>query len=80
MTYPQGAWRETGWIGTSLEPSLNHADMAKALGCFGEKVTQPEQLPIALQRAIRAVDNSTPAVLEVVVPHIGLKEFIAMQS
>jgi len=44
--------------------SGNYADMAKAFGGYGERVTQPGDIKAALQRGIEATHNGQPALLE----------------
>ena len=42
----------------------NYADMAKAFGGYGERVTQPGDIKAALQRGIEATKQGKPALLE----------------
>jgi thiamine pyrophosphate-dependent acetolactate synthase large subunit-like protein len=44
--------------------SGNYADMAKAFGGYGERVTQPDQIVPAIQRGIEQTRAGTPALLE----------------
>jgi acetolactate synthase-1/2/3 large subunit len=53
--------------GSNLSPSPNFAMIAQAMGAFGEKVTEPDKLPEALQRALNAVKSGQPAVLDTVI-------------
>ncbi len=48
----------------STDISGNYADMAKALGGYGERVTQPSEIIPAIKRAIRKTEEGTPALLE----------------
>jgi acetolactate synthase-1/2/3 large subunit len=43
-------------------PPINYAEIAKGFGCYTEKITKPENIKPALQRAI---DSKKPAVLDV---------------
>ena len=43
-------------------PSINYAEIAKAFGCYGEKIEDPEDFQPALKRAI---DSKKTAVLDV---------------
>ena len=44
--------------------SGNYADMAKAFGAYGERVTEPADITSALTRGIEATRNGQPALLE----------------
>lgn len=57
----------TGFNGSDLTPSPNFAMIAEAMGAYGEKVTEPDKLPGALQRCIEAVKSGQPAVLDTVI-------------
>jgi len=48
----------------STDISGNYADMAKAFGGYGERVTQPGEIVPAIQRAIRKTKEGVPALLE----------------
>jgi thiamine pyrophosphate-dependent acetolactate synthase large subunit-like protein len=48
----------------STDISGNYADMAKAFGGYGERVTQPGEIVPAIQRAIKVTQEGTPALLE----------------
>ncbi|MEP7200384.1 MAG: thiamine pyrophosphate-requiring protein [Chloroflexota bacterium] len=55
----------------STDISGNYADMAKAFGAYGERVTTPDQIVPALERGIAQTRNGTPALIE----FITAKEF-----
>ncbi len=44
--------------------SGNYAAFARALGGYGERVTEPGEIVPAIRRAIRQVEDGTPALLE----------------
>jgi acetolactate synthase-1/2/3 large subunit len=44
--------------------SGDYAAFARAMGGYGERVTEPGQIVPAIQRALRAVEDGTPALLE----------------
>ncbi len=44
--------------------SGNYADMAKAFGAYGERVTDPNDIRAALERGIAATEDGQPALLE----------------
>jgi len=48
----------------STDISGNYADMAKAFGGYGERVTQPAEIVPAIRRAIKMTQEGTPALLE----------------
>ncbi len=48
----------------STDISGNYADMAKAFGGYGERVTSPDQIIPAIKRGIEQTRNGVPALLE----------------
>jgi acetolactate synthase-1/2/3 large subunit len=48
----------------STDISGNYADMAKAFGGYGERVTEPSEIVPAVKRAIRKTGEGTPSLLE----------------
>jgi acetolactate synthase-1/2/3 large subunit len=48
----------------STDISGNYAEFAKAMGGYGERVTEPEQVLHALVRGIRMTQEGTPVLLE----------------
>ena len=48
----------------STDISGHYADMAKAFGCYGERVTDPADIVAALKRGIAATKRGEPALLE----------------
>jgi acetolactate synthase-1/2/3 large subunit len=48
----------------STDISGNYADFARALGGWGERVTQPDAIGPAIRRAVEQTRNGTPALLE----------------
>ena len=48
----------------STDISGNYADMAKAFGGYGERVTDPNEIVVALERGIKATENGQAALLE----------------
>jgi thiamine pyrophosphate-dependent acetolactate synthase large subunit-like protein len=48
----------------STDISGNYADMAKAFGGYGERVTEPGQIAAAIKRGIQQTKEGTPALLE----------------
>ena len=48
----------------STDISGNYADLARALGAYGERVTEPGQIGAAILRGIQETQKGTPALLE----------------
>jgi acetolactate synthase-1/2/3 large subunit len=48
----------------STDISGNYAEFAKALGGYGERVTQPSEIVPAIKRAITKTKEGTPVLLE----------------
>jgi acetolactate synthase-1/2/3 large subunit len=48
----------------STDISGNYADMAKAFGGYGERITDPSQIKTAIQRGIEQTKQGKPALLE----------------
>jgi acetolactate synthase-1/2/3 large subunit len=48
----------------STDISGHYADMAKAFGGYGERVTEPAEIIPAIRRAIRKTEDGVPALLE----------------
>ncbi|MFF7984485.1 thiamine pyrophosphate-dependent enzyme [Streptomyces sp. NPDC007901] len=66
--YPDGAAAETGeWLGTDLHRLPRLAAFAEPFGLHSETVDTAEELAPALRRALKAVDDGTAAVVDVLV-------------
>ncbi len=48
----------------STDISGNYADMAKALGGYGDRVTQPGEIIPAIKRAVQKTEEGIPSLLE----------------
>jgi acetolactate synthase-1/2/3 large subunit len=48
----------------STDISGHYADMAKAFGGYGERVTEPAEIVPAIQRAVKKTEDGVPALLE----------------
>jgi thiamine pyrophosphate-dependent acetolactate synthase large subunit-like protein len=48
----------------STDISGNYADMARAFGCYSERITDPGDIVAALKRGIAATEQGQPALLE----------------
>lgn len=65
-TYPDGySVSRDDFTGGRFAPGPNYAGEAAANGWFGERVSDPGQLAAALRRALKALDEGVPAVLDV---------------
>ena len=45
---------------------ISYANMAEALGCYGERVEEPDEVIPALKRGIKEVNAGRPALIEVI--------------
>jgi acetolactate synthase-1/2/3 large subunit len=48
----------------STDISGNYAEFAKALGGYGERITEPGDIAAAIRRGIEATERGQPALLE----------------
>jgi thiamine pyrophosphate-dependent acetolactate synthase large subunit-like protein len=48
----------------STDISGNYADLAKALGCYGERVNEPDEIVPAIKRGIQQTRDGKPALIE----------------
>jgi acetolactate synthase-1/2/3 large subunit len=48
----------------STDISGNYAEFARALGGWGERVTEPDEIVPAIRRAVAKTREGTPALLE----------------
>jgi acetolactate synthase-1/2/3 large subunit len=48
----------------STDISGHYADMAKAFGGYGERVTEPAEIVPAIRRGVRKTEAGVPALLE----------------
>jgi acetolactate synthase-1/2/3 large subunit len=48
----------------STDISGNYADMAKAFGCYGERITDPSEIVPAIKRGIKKTQDGEPVLLE----------------
>ena len=60
----------------STDISGHYADMAKAFGGYGERVTDPAEIVPAIRRGIEATESGTPALLEFITEkEIGISSY-----
>jgi len=70
-------------IASTFEVRPDFALIAKACGCYGEKVEDPRQIRAALGRAIEANNQGVPAVLDFIIGDeetFGVKDQIAARA
>jgi thiamine pyrophosphate-dependent acetolactate synthase large subunit-like protein len=48
----------------STDISGNYADMAKAFGCYGERIEDPNEIVPAIKRGIKMTQEGKPVLLE----------------
>jgi len=48
----------------STDISGHYADFAKALGCHGERITEPDEIVPAIKRGIAKTREGVPTLLE----------------
>ena len=60
----------------STDISGHYADMAKAFGGYGERVTDPAEIVPAIGRGVAATESGTPALLEFITEkEIGIASY-----
>lgn len=55
------------YIATEFQLDLDYSKLAEAVGCYGERIRDPEDVEPALQRALDANATGRPAVLDFIV-------------
>jgi acetolactate synthase-1/2/3 large subunit len=63
--FPEGEAKSVGKFQASLMPNAEFSKIAEAFGAHGEKVTNPDDVPAALKRAVDAVRGGRAALLHV---------------
>ena len=64
-------------VGTNFEVSPDFAALAKAQGCEGIRVTEPDQVEKALAKALKANKGGKPALVDVhIARHVYPKHFL----
>ena len=63
--FPEGEAKSVGSFQASLMPNAEFSKIAEAFGAYGEKVTNPDDVPAALARAIKEVRGGRAALLHV---------------
>ena len=66
--FPGGYSEKTdNYYGSFLNPPINYADMADLVGGYGERVSEPNEIEPALQRALQANKEGRIAILNVLI-------------
>ncbi len=74
-----GGWGDEGEIG--IAPSMMRYDLlAEAVGGHGERITEPDQIVPALERALAATAEGVPAVIDAVVDPTVMSDFMRNYS
>jgi acetolactate synthase I/II/III large subunit len=66
--YPEGASKALGEFAARLAPDVDFAKICEAAGGYGERLTDPDATPAAIQRCLAAVRGGRPAVLHAKIP------------
>ena len=66
--YPDGAAKAVDEFGARLAPDPDFAKICEASGGYGEKVTDPDAVPAAIQRCLAAVRGGRSALLHAKIP------------
>ncbi|NQV57748.1 MAG: thiamine pyrophosphate-requiring protein [Rhodospirillales bacterium] len=65
--YPEGRAAKSNILpAVNLTPSPNYEKVVSAVDGHGEKVENPEDLPGAIERALKAMENGDPAVINAI--------------
>ena len=63
--FPEGDAKSTDKFQASLMPDAEFSKIGEAFGAYGEKVTNPDDVPAALARAVKEVRGGRAAILHV---------------
>ena len=61
--FPEGEAKSAGLFQASLMPDAEFSKIGEAFGAYGEKVTNPDDVPAALARAGKEVRGGRAAIL-----------------
>jgi acetolactate synthase-1/2/3 large subunit len=61
--YPGGEAKAAGEFEAELAPDVDFGKIAEAFGAYGEKVTDPDKVPAALERCVKEVRGGRSAIL-----------------
>ena len=63
--FPQGEAKSEDKFQANLMPNAEFSKIGEAFGAYGEKVTDPDDVPAALARAVKEVRGGRAALLHV---------------
>jgi acetolactate synthase-1/2/3 large subunit len=63
--FPEGTAKETDKFQAGLMPDAEFSKIGEAFGAYGEKVTDPDEVPAAIARAVKEVRGGRAAILHV---------------
>ena len=66
--YPQGEAKATNEFNALLAPDVEFTKICEAAGGYGERVTDPEAVPAAIQRCLKEVRGGRSALAHVRIP------------
>ncbi len=66
--YPEGEAKATNEFNALLAPEIEFAKICEAAGGYGEKVTEPDAVPAAIQRCLKEVRGGRSALMHVRIP------------
>jgi acetolactate synthase-1/2/3 large subunit len=61
--FPKGEAQSVEAFQANLVPDADFAKVGEAFGAYGERVTNPEDVPAALARCVKEVRNGRAAIL-----------------
>jgi acetolactate synthase-1/2/3 large subunit len=61
--FPQGEAKTANTFQSDLYPDADFAKIGEAFGAYGERLTDPEEVPAALARCVKEVRAGRTAVL-----------------
>jgi acetolactate synthase-1/2/3 large subunit len=66
--YPEGEAKATNEFNALLAPEVEFTKICEAAGGYGEKVTEPDAVPAAIQRCLKEVRGGRSALMHVRIP------------
>jgi acetolactate synthase-1/2/3 large subunit len=63
--FPQGEAKATDKFQAGLMPNAEFIKIGEAFGAYGEKIVNPDDVPAALERAVKEVRGGRSAILHV---------------
>ena len=80
-SYPDGVVAQTGnYEGGVFDPPPDFARLAESANCYGETISEPEEVGPALRRGLEQVRKGTPAVIAAYLPTVVEEEQLARRG